>query len=59
MFLEIVFLTNSFSLSVNSGAGSSGGIRFSTNLTKKTKKVIESKIPIIDEKDMNTSVTDI
>ena len=43
MFLEIIFLTNSFSLSVNSGAIPSGGIRFSTNLTRKKKEIKEKE----------------
>ena len=38
MLIEIIFLTKSFSSSVNSGAGSSKGILFSTNLTNRMNK---------------------
>jgi hypothetical protein len=58
MFLEIIFRTNSFSLAVNSGAGASGGIRFSTNLTRKKKKIKEKEIPTIVERETRISPTD-
>jgi hypothetical protein len=58
MFFEIIFLTNSFSLSVNSGAGPSGGIRFSTNLTRKKKEIKEKEIPRTVDRETKISVTD-